>query len=64
MTVAEQLYLARTRAKLTQHTVARLAGVSRSVVWNAEAGKPLMLASVERIADAVGLEVRLVEIKS
>lgn len=42
-------------AGMTQHDLARLAGVARITITRLEAGKPASPTSVKRIADALGI---------
>ena len=41
---------------LTQSELAKKAGITRETVVNAEAGKPLRLATVRKLAKALGIE--------
>lgn len=59
--IAEIVYTLRTRARLTQKQLAQRVGTSQSAIARMESGghKP-NLAMVERLAQALGVRIRLV----
>jgi len=60
-TISEVLSASRLSLGLTQHDVARMAGVHRRVILECEAGKRnTRMGNLERICDALGFEVQII----
>lgn len=60
MSIGQQIRNARDKQGLTQTELAAKAGVSRPTVARVELGVAISIATLERIADALGLDVGLV----
>lgn len=57
---ADELRRRRLMSAMTQHELARAAGVARVTVSRLEQGKPASPTSVRRIADALGVAVGVI----
>ena len=60
MSIGQQIRKARDEQSLTQTELAAKAGVSRPTVARVELGVAISIATLEKIADALGLDVGLV----
>ena len=59
MSVGEQIRTARTGQGLTQIELAKKAGVSLRTIARLELGVPISIATLDRVAEALGLMVEL-----
>ena len=59
MSIGQQIRNARDKQGLTQVELAARAGVSRPTVARVELGAAISIATLEKIADALGLDVGL-----
>lgn len=60
MNIGQQIRKARDKQGLTQTELAAKAGVSRPTVARVELGVAISIATLEKIADALGLDVGLI----